>query len=556
MSVPEEPVKSIHKAALALSPLVVLGVCAGPAQAADQGRVPEGAVWSQHYFPSSGGVELHADVLLPEKRKKGQKLPVILSVGPYFGHAGQMGPEGFKKTGPSARFNDLIEEGGALERGYALVMVDSRGFGGSTGCHDLAGPGEQADVKAAIGWAAKQPWSSGAVAMYGKSYDAITALVGNNTDHPALKATVAMEPIWEPYRNFRSDGVPRATIAQVAQQYITIATSPQMPDDSKRYRKNAAWETKNPLCLAEIMNGYRTADRDSAYWEARDLPAQAAGTKTPLFFTQGFTEWNTEAEGLREFLANHEGTERGWLGPWAHDRPNDRRPDGRLQVGRGGWFKEVFAFYDEHLKGKKPNTTYPTFAVQDSNGRWRGQDAWPLADAEAEVSLKTGEFVDDGRESTYVTHSEPVQKATRITGTPEMDVSADTDSEVQVKLYDVAPGGKAVMFDMQVSRFSNGRTAFELRSTDWVLKKGHSLAVEIGTVQPGIPTASDWLASPTGKTVKITDAHLRVALDDPADDRRTSGEPAPFLAEYSAAYTVDLKQRLTGSPSFALPLSR
>ncbi len=190
--------KSIHKAALALSPLVVLGVCAGPAQAADQGRVPEGAVWSQHYFPSSGGVELHADVLLPEKRKKGQKLPVILSVGPYFGHAGQMGPEGFKKTGPSARFNDLIEEGGALERGYALVMVDSRGFGGSTGCHDLAGPGEQADVKAAIGWAAKQPWSSGAVAMYGKSYDAITALVGNNTDHPALKATVAMEPIWEP----------------------------------------------------------------------------------------------------------------------------------------------------------------------------------------------------------------------------------------------------------------------------------------------------------------------------------------------------------------------
>ncbi len=199
--------KKTRKAVFVLSPLVAACVAAGttatPAQAAtakdpithkDNNRVPTGAAWTEHYFPSTDDVELHADVLLPENLKPGQKVPVVLGVGPYFGHSGQMGVEGFKSTGPSSRFNDLITEGKLLKRGYALVMVDSRGFGGSTGCHDLFGPGEQADVKAAVEWAAKQSWSTGSVALYGKSYDATTALIGSNLDHDAVKAVVAMEP--------------------------------------------------------------------------------------------------------------------------------------------------------------------------------------------------------------------------------------------------------------------------------------------------------------------------------------------------------------------------
>nr|WP_229911983.1 CocE/NonD family hydrolase [Streptomyces lanatus] len=38
-------------------------------------------------------------------------------------------------------------------------MVYTRGFGRSTGCPDFGEPGEQADVKAAINWSAKQSWS-------------------------------------------------------------------------------------------------------------------------------------------------------------------------------------------------------------------------------------------------------------------------------------------------------------------------------------------------------------------------------------------------------------
>ena len=63
-----------------------------------------------------------------------------------------------------------------MERGYTFVMVDLRGFGGSTGCLDWGGPGEQADVVKAVEWAASQPWSTGSVGMYGKSYDGVTGL--------------------------------------------------------------------------------------------------------------------------------------------------------------------------------------------------------------------------------------------------------------------------------------------------------------------------------------------------------------------------------------------
>ena len=113
---------------------------------------------------------------------------MILSIGPYFNHSGQTGPAGPAEgthydpvgpnAGPSERFQDFVEGSGLLKKGYTFVMVDLRGFGGSNGCLDWAGPGEQADVVNAVQWAASQPWSTGKVGMYGKSYDGVTGLIG------------------------------------------------------------------------------------------------------------------------------------------------------------------------------------------------------------------------------------------------------------------------------------------------------------------------------------------------------------------------------------------
>src|SRR3954454_23752978 len=129
--------------------LAALATVPAVAAAAD---VPPGATWTQATIPSTDGVQLHADILRPTGLKDTDKTPVILSIGPYFNHSGQEGaaadpydPIG-PSTGPSDRFYDFVNGAKLMERGYTFVMVDLRGFGGSTGCLDWAGPGEQGDV--------------------------------------------------------------------------------------------------------------------------------------------------------------------------------------------------------------------------------------------------------------------------------------------------------------------------------------------------------------------------------------------------------------------------
>ena len=530
----------------------VAAAVADPVTHEENDRVPEGSVWTQHYFPSSDGseTELHADVLLPEDLPEGEKVPVILSVGPYFGHAGEITPKGWTHTGPSDRFDDFIEGTDLFDRGYAFVRVDVRGFGGSTGCLDFVGPGEQADVRAAIDWAASQSWSTGAVGIYGKSYDAITGLVGNNLDQDALKAVVAQEPIWDLYRNIRSYGVPRSTIVNIANTYNAIATMPQLPDDEARYLANSRYEDARPECLGQNLLGYQTADPEHEYWKVRDLAEHARGTDTPLFVTQGFLEWNTEPEAIQEYLDNHEGPERGWLGQWDHVRGNDRVPDGRLAMGREGWFEETMSFYDQYLKGIEPTVEYPAYAVQDSTGTWRAQDTWPVVERSADLRLGGGSYVDHGGEAeagpSFFQWSAPLEETTRITGTPRISLKTKGTGNVMVRLYDVTPDGAAVMFDEQVSLVDSGTTAFDLRSTDWTLAAGHVLAVEIGTIQTG----GDWLDTPSRETIRVRDTRLTLELDDPADDTATPGARAPYLDTYLGLYTVPLP---IGAPTFTVP---
>ena len=147
----------------ALATLLILAALPGTAFAAD---VPAGATWSEATIPSTNGVQLHADILRPKLLAGHGKTPVILSIGPYFNHSGQTGRPARPRAPPttprpvdrpSDRFLDFIQGARLMDRGYTYVMVDLRGFGGSSGCLDWGGPGEQADVVTAVRWAARSP---------------------------------------------------------------------------------------------------------------------------------------------------------------------------------------------------------------------------------------------------------------------------------------------------------------------------------------------------------------------------------------------------------------
>ncbi|OYO14090.1 hypothetical protein B0O41_4034 [Propionibacteriaceae bacterium ES.041] len=573
---------------------------------AQNDRVPDGAAWSEDYFGSTDGVELHADILRPANLKPTDRSPVILSVGPYFAHIGQTGDDGFSQTGPSERFNDLIEGGQLMERGYTVVLVDLRGFGGSTGCLDWGGPGEQADVDAAIRWSATQPWSTGKVGLYGKSYDGVTGLIGNNLGTPGLSAVVAQEPVWDLYNYLFSNGVPRPNVTGTPRAYNSIASLPGMADDTDRYKKNADFEKSNPQCFANNLSNNNNPDHNSPYWQARNLAAQAAGSSTPLIVTQGFLENNTKPEAMETYLNNHTGEERGWLGPWEHVRGNETDSAGRLKMGREGWFDEVMRFYDKNLKGIQPSVIDPNFAVQDNYGSWRQQAAWTGPRTDFSVNLQSGTFIDAGRDTralateaaqgqrngqkwdmenappgnsaqarsrkpakpgnpgnsgevtdSYVRYSQPVKNDVRLTGTPKVTMQVDvppgvTSSQVMVRLWDVSPGAQAdgsrqaVMFNENVARISgDGELSFELKSQDWKLLAGHSLAVSIGSVDGN----GSWIVTPTNQPIRVKQAKLDLATQNPAGDIPTHGGRAPWLDYYLERYTGSIP---AGNGTFAL----
>ncbi|MEU5724615.1 CocE/NonD family hydrolase [Micromonospora sp. NPDC047738] len=556
-------------------------------------RVPVGAAWTEAYFPSSDGsdVELHADVLRPANLPADAKTPVILSVGPYFSHAGQTSPEGWDRVGPSARFQDFIDGARLMERGYTVVMVDLRGFGGSTGCLDFLGPGEQADIKAAVEWAASQPWSTGKVGMYGKSYDANTGLAANTLKLKPLQAIVSQEPTWNRYNYLFSNGVPRSNATSTPRSYYSIATMPPLADDSEHYKANAAYEKSHPECETNNLTNTQNPDPKAPFWRDRDFASRAAGSQTPLFVTSGFIEDNTKPEEMQKYLANHQGPERGWLGPWEHVRGNETNSKGQLKMGRAGWFDEVMRFYDQHLRGIEPSVTDPAFSIEDSLGNWRAQPTWPVTNDAYKVRLSPGQYVDNGSNaqvaarsmtaaeapgwdieyapeagslttdqtallsadapgSSYWSWSTPASEQVRITGSPEVTLKTRGQGNVWVRLWDVAPDGKATMFDENVAVLDHsGSTSFELKATDWTFEPGHQLGVQIGTI-----ASRGWRAVPSGETITVTDARLAVEVQDPRFDSPTQGDRSPYLDTYVRANTTTLTN--VGTPTFPLGVSK
>jgi len=548
--------------------------------------VPEGAVWTEHYLPSSVAnrngdpVELHADVLRPAGLPADARTPVILISGPYLSHAGQQADEEKAFTGPSLRHRAFLDDGGLFAAGYTVVFGDLRGFGGSSGCYDLTGPGEQADVRAFVEWAASAAWSTGRVGMYGKSYDATTGLLGLAERPAGLAAVVAQEPSWNLYDYLYENGIPAENNRTTIDAYNGIAALPGIdhpgtvdgvviPPDTERYRTNAAYEQTHPECAAGILADTLASDRASSFWSARDTAQRAAGSTVPLFLTQGWTERNTRPEGMAEFLDAIEGPVSGWAGPWDHVSGNDVDDEGRLKMGRAGWVDEVRAFFDAHLRGAPAPD--PAWALQDNEGRWRLQASWPGVTREVTAPLAPGSYVDTGRGADALppddegdgsffgtaprdaqsigasqTLSTPVDAPTRLSGRASLSLRTQGTGVAHARLWDVDPAGVPTLIVEEAAPVdASGTTRMTLRNVDWTLEPGHALLVTVGTTD-----SLAWRPTPSEQKVTIAGGEATLPLQATTGDVPAEGQPAPFLATYlaNARWPVPI----TTTASFAL----
>jgi predicted acyl esterase len=528
--------------------------------------VPPGAEWSEEYVATPDGESLHLDVLRPAGLPAGARTPVIAVISPYLGHSGGgTAADPTATPGPSTRFDDFLVGAKVFERGWSVVLADLRGSGGSSGCLDILGPGEQADIVTTVEWAAAQPWSTGKVAMYGKSYDGNTGVVGAALRPKGLAAVVAQQVVGDRYRGSYSGGVrylqsfayPSVSYGVGAELGFTLQDDPQ-------YTLNSVGHSAD--CQAGLA-GHYDPDPGTDFWTSRDFVAKGAGSTVPFLMTTGFLDANTNiGAGAIDFFGGLAGPKRLWLGWWDHVRGDDRVGD-RLAMGRAGWYDEVMRFLDEHVRGIAPAVADPAVVVQGSDGTWRSEAAWPPADAAAHTApLRAGSYADDGRNlgsndsaagpggtggvdtttgAGVWTLSPPLPHDAHLAGIPIARVdAASAGANLAVNLYDVDPAGRATMISRGAGLVADGTTEVAMYPTDWRLPAGHRLGVLVSGAN-----VEAYLHVPTGRTVQVTGGTIEL----PALRYRRSGdlpgEPAPRLEEFREAAPFDVDPAALEAPA-------
>ncbi len=265
--------------------------------------------------------------------------------------------------------------------GYVVVQVARRGqgpsFGKRRGYNDRS---EAYDAYELIDWLAAQPWSTGAVGIYGCSNTGDAAMHAVTAANTHLKAAWAGCFSWEKYDGFWRGGIyanwgtgPERTVEQ------DMANTPVQGDEAKVLLRQAAEEHQGGTVLTQMWAAMPFRDDyapgvGSRFWYegsvASYLPQiHASGT---AIYIQGGWRDDLRGQGLLAY-ANLKNDRYVIIGPWGH-----------CQNGDFNMLAEMQRFFDQHLKG-----IHTGIAAQDpihyftvhapAGTEWRSSKTWPVA---------------------------------------------------------------------------------------------------------------------------------------------------------------------------------
>ncbi len=267
------------------------------------------------WIPMADGVRLAATLYLPEQGPS----PVVLEALPY--------RKDDVTAGDRSEYRRLRDR-----HGYAVCRVDLRGTGSSEGtATDEYPPGEQDDLCQVIAWLAEQPWSTGAVGMYGTSYSGFNSLQVAAERPPALKAVIAIYASDDRY----SDDVHYAggalrlldlvdyPLYMVALNALPPAPALAGPAWRERWRERV--EAAEPWLLRWLEEQV-----DGPYWRQGSLRPAYERIVCPTMLVGGW------ADGYRNasfrVLERLRAPARLLLGPWSHMATDASRPGPRIDL--------------------------------------------------------------------------------------------------------------------------------------------------------------------------------------------------------------------------------
>ena len=337
------------------------------------------------------GVDLHARIVKPEGEGP---FPVIVQFTPYTAPGQNVMLDALAE--PILPNNAATFDREFVRRGYAFAYADVRGTGDSTGCLDLRGPNDIADLRELTRQLGEAEWSNGKVGFIGASYPGSEAHMAAIAADPHLAAVIPVVASTSFYHYHHNDGVPYpnhglgSTNTGYTQNAIMPTLNPHDPNFVARYVE----ETQCPYFDNMFTHG--GLDQTGAYyewWQERNLRAHAANVTVPVLMAQGLADWNVKPDHIATWFNDLQVPKTLIAGQWGHQYPRSPCEDGQEppfcddDVPYGNWWEYATAFFDTYLKGVDTGMfTEDTAWVQDNDGAWHRSASWPILDA-ANVTL-------------------------------------------------------------------------------------------------------------------------------------------------------------------------
>jgi putative CocE/NonD family hydrolase len=339
-------------------------------------------------LPLRDGVTLRADVVRPAAVGK---FPVLVYRTPYGKDAAQQEYTTFRH---------------AVERGYAVVIVDVRGryhSGGEFRPYENEGR----DGYDTIEWAAAQPWSNGAVGTFGLSYPGAVQWLAAVESPPHLKAMVPAMTFSTPQNFFFAGGTWDMSWMDWIWDNIAWDTrvKKNLPGPRTSEEGLAAWTVEGPkmanaLPLMNVPQLQKVAPyyfdwlrhpAEDPWWDWSELRNKYGRAHTAVLNLSAWYDDNYGPEGATTNYSGLLNARAGdkdpqthlLLGPWVHGvASTDKTKSGEREFGPSAaidYDAVVLDWMDHYLKGidngveqEKP----VRYFVMGAN-HWRDSKVWP-----------------------------------------------------------------------------------------------------------------------------------------------------------------------------------
>lgn len=210
----------------------------------------EAVATSSRYLDMPDGVQIAVDIMLPAGIGPAERLPTLMLMARYWRSMELRMPSQPKRAPIGPRENTVDE---FVRRGFAIVAMDARGTGASTGVSRTPFSAQEVqDYGEVARWIISQPWSNGHIGAYGISYEGATALRLASTGVDGVRGVVPQEIEYDVYADIALPG------GIFNQAFIRMWSESNQRLDSNRT------SSLFPAAARLIVKGVRPVDSDKA----------------------------------------------------------------------------------------------------------------------------------------------------------------------------------------------------------------------------------------------------------------------------------------------------